>query len=115
MANVQWERTFGVARRRSIGKTDLDLLPRPIAEVFLAQDRRIHDSGEATEWEDTIPVGDGTRTYLTIKFPLLDTSGRTYAIGGLPPHTHRPQRADEGERRGPGFPRDPRPAAPAHP
>src|SRR5260370_13181022 len=103
MANVQWERTFGVARRRSIGKTDLDLLPRPIAEAFLAQDRQIHDSGEATEWEDTIPVGDGTRTYLTIKFPFLDTGGRTYAIGGVLTHTPDPHRAAEAGAREQGF------------
>jgi PAS domain S-box-containing protein len=56
-------------------------------------------AGKSTEWEDIVPVGDGTRTYLTIKFPLVDACGIPYAIGGFSTDITDRKRAEEAVRR----------------
>ena len=99
IANRQWESTFGIDRSQAVGRTDTDLLPGAVAEVFRAQDQAIHDSRKATAWEDIVPVGDGTRTYLTIKFPLVDAGGIPYAIGGFSTDITDRKRAEEAVRR----------------
>ena len=65
------------------GKTDADLFPPPIAEALRASDRALLDAGHATESEEILPLDDGPHTFLSVKFPLRDEEGRTYAIGGI--------------------------------
>ena len=99
ITNRQWETTFGIGRRLAVGQADLDLFPGAVAEVFRAQDREVRESAKAAEWEDVLPDGDGPRTYLTIKFPLLDGSGKPYAIGGFSTDITDRKRAEEAVRR----------------
>ncbi|MGH9667619.1 MAG: PAS domain S-box protein, partial [Bryobacteraceae bacterium] len=35
------------------------------------------------EAEELVPLADGLRTYLSIKFPICDATGKTYAVGGI--------------------------------
>ena len=41
------------------------------------------ERGEPTQVEEKVPQGDGEHTYVSVKFPLLDLSGKIYAIGGI--------------------------------
>jgi two-component system, LuxR family, sensor kinase FixL len=99
VANRRWEQTFGVDRSGVAGETDLDVLPRGVARVFRERDRAAFEAGRATESEDVLPVGDGLRTYLTVRFPLIDATGRTYAIGGFATDITDRKRAEEAMRR----------------
>jgi PAS domain S-box-containing protein len=99
IANRHWESTFGIDRAQAVGKTDAELFPRPVAEMFQAQDRQIQQAAAATEWEDVLPVKGDARTYLTIKFPLLDANGALYAIGGFSTDITDRKRAEEAVRR----------------
>jgi PAS domain S-box-containing protein len=58
------------------------LTPQDAAE-HLANDRRVLETGEPITVEETLHHPDGDRLVLSVKFPVRDTDGRIYAIGGI--------------------------------
>lgn len=80
------------------GKTDADLFPPEIAEALRAGDRAMLDAGHATESEEVLPLADGPHTFLSVKFPLRDEEGRTYAIGGISTDITRRKTAEQALR-----------------
>lgn len=68
-----------------IGKTDFDFFPPAIAAQYVAEDRRVIDSGEPLGnqvW--LVPGRNGVpRVYLCSKIPLLNRRGRVAGIAGI--------------------------------
>jgi PAS domain S-box-containing protein len=62
-----------------VGKTDLDIWPRDLAEKYRADDRAVMESGRPRVTEEPIYDGGTPTWYETFKAPILDESGR--AIG----------------------------------
>lgn len=83
LVNPAFERLFGFRREDVIGKTDYKLFPREVAELFRAGDQRALDCESAVEIEEQVTGLTGQRTYLTIRAPLCDDSGRPYAVIGI--------------------------------
>jgi PAS domain S-box-containing protein len=81
--NKRWENIFNVTRHEVIGKTDLDLFPKEVAEKFIKNDEQIMQSGETFEGEEFAPHDDGVHTYISIKAPLKDSDGMVYGICGV--------------------------------
>jgi PAS domain S-box-containing protein len=81
-ALVEWA---GVASPGDIvGKTDLDLFPREIAEKFRTDDRAIMASGEGrANIEEQIGSGEQRRWALTTKVPFRDEEGKVAGIVGI--------------------------------
>ncbi len=113
LTNRQWETTFHLDRQSAVGQTDLDLFPRDVAEAVREQDQEVRRLGKALEWEDQLPNADGSRTYLTIKFPILNERGATYAVGGFSTDITDRKRAEEAVRRERDFAENLIAAAPA--
>ncbi|WP_437814896.1 AAA family ATPase [Sorangium sp. So ce1078] len=53
-----------------LGKTDAEILPAPMAQAIRDHDRQVLDAGTPMEWEEELPLSDGPRTFLSVKFPL---------------------------------------------
>jgi hypothetical protein len=55
-------------------------LPEDVADTY-----RKSDIDKKTELKNgrNYPTKDGTHTYIAVKFPLYDSTGRIYAIGGI--------------------------------
>ena len=83
LVNREYERLFDVRRERIVGLTDHDLFPSEIADHFRANDLQAAASGGPVQIEEIAPGEDGPRTYITVKFPLLDNDGRAYAVAGI--------------------------------
>ena len=84
LVNRQFEELFNASRENVAGKTDHDLFPRYMADAFRANDRKVLKEACALELEETAPGGDGgTRTYISIKFPLFDDQGEAYGVCGI--------------------------------
>jgi PAS domain S-box-containing protein len=83
LVNREFEALFGVTRDEAIGRDDTQLFPGEIGEGLRANDLRVMHEELPLELEEVIPVGDRARTYLSIKFPLLDSSRRPYAVCGI--------------------------------
>lgn len=83
LVNGEFERLFDVRRDDLVGLTDHDLFPQEVADNFRANDLAAIAHGRPVELEETAPSNTGTRTYVTVKFPLMDDDGEPYAICGI--------------------------------
>ncbi len=81
--NKQYEELFKISQAELLGKTDYDLFAKDQADAYRAVDRAVADQGKVIEAEETAPLEDGPHTYISIKFPLRDQTGRIYAVGGI--------------------------------
>ena len=84
LVNSFFEESFGIKREAVIGKTDLDLFSKDVAEEIMAIDARIMRNKRPETFEMTIPHQDDSfRIHLTEKFPLFDQQGTVYGLCGL--------------------------------
>jgi PAS domain S-box-containing protein len=83
LANRACEAYAGEPVERIVGKTDYDYLPAEVADRFRADDLRVLETGQTIRYEEAVPLQGESRTSLTAKFPLRDTSGQPYAVCGI--------------------------------
>lgn len=81
--NRHFERIFHVNRATVRGKSDHDIFPPDIANAFTRNDQAVASSGRSLESEELLQQDDGKHTYLSVKFPLKNSFGKIYAIGGI--------------------------------
>lgn len=83
LINSRFESLFHVSKDLVVGKSDFDLFPKEMAEAFRANDLKVFEAGTQLEWEEIAPQDDGPHTYLSVKFPLFDSTGVPYAVCGI--------------------------------
>ncbi|GIF02689.1 hybrid sensor histidine kinase/response regulator [Actinoplanes siamensis] len=83
LVNKEYERRFKLRREEIVGLTDHDLFPPEVADAFRDNDLQALTGGVPIQMEEHAPGDDGVRTYLTVKFPLTDDAGRSYAVAGI--------------------------------
>jgi PAS domain S-box-containing protein len=83
LINKQHETLFHHSIQEIVGKTDYDLLPKEVADVYRNSDLEAVKAMKEIKIEETIQQEDGPHTYIAVKFPLYDAEGRIYAIGGI--------------------------------
>ena len=66
-----------------VGKTDLDLWPEETARRIALHDGKILREGELVRLEEDISGGEKVLNLLTIKFPLVQTTGEAPLICGI--------------------------------
>ena len=81
--NRMYEKVSGAPRDFIIGKFDADLFPPEVVTVFREQDEAVKRRKGPIEYEETLSLATGLRSFITEKFPLLDKDGRVYAVGGF--------------------------------
>lgn len=82
-ANRHYEELLRQPRGVIVGKTDPDLWPKDIADVYAANDRAVFRVGHPMEFEEPIPTEDGWGMWLSLKFPIFDRDGAVYGVGGI--------------------------------
>lgn len=84
LVNRQFERLFHVSQSQVAGKTDYDLFPPEMAEVYRRNDKQVATTGSELTIEEVVALEDGTQhTYISVKFPLRDNQGDLYAVAGI--------------------------------
>ncbi len=83
LVNQLFESLFHVRRIDVVGKTDRDLFPPELADIYQANDQRVLAAGAPLQFEEVAPQDDGAHTYVSTKFLLYDASGVPYAICGI--------------------------------
>ncbi|MEY2868037.1 MAG: hypothetical protein RIR01_451 [Bacteroidota bacterium] len=83
LINKNFGDLFGTTNEKIIGKTDHDFLPKEIAETYRNSDLEVAKKLTELKSEETIEQKDGIHTYIAVKYPLYDATGRIYAIGGI--------------------------------
>jgi len=77
-----------------IGKTDFDLFPRDIANKKSEHDLAVLKENKAHEFLESTIEPDGEHTWLTVKFPVIDTEGRRLLAGKAIDITERKRAED---------------------
>ncbi len=83
LANREAERALHTGGDQILGRTDYDLLPKEIADLFHSHDQEVLATGTPLAREEVLPMEDGPHTAVSVKFPICDASGVCYAVGGI--------------------------------
>ena len=83
LVNHKFETLFGKTRKEIIGQTDFDIFPEHMANQFRRNDSHVLETGEVLKCDEVAPLADGPHTYLSVKVPLRDHSGRVTSIAGI--------------------------------
>ncbi len=98
LVNRRHEQVFGRTNEETVGKSDDELFPGQQIAVHRAHDREVLASLKATEYEETVVQEGRLHTYLSVKFPLLDSSGRPFGVCSISTDISDRKEAEE-ERR----------------
>ncbi|MEI6045380.1 MAG: ATP-binding protein, partial [Chloroflexota bacterium] len=92
----QWAKTrTGLGEEVSEGQSVYELFPEGNRDEWWANDRKVLEAGVALEFEETTPHREGSRQYLSLKFPLFDLNGQPYAICGISTDISERKRVEE--------------------
>jgi PAS domain S-box-containing protein len=83
LVNRRYEEIFHLKRGAMLGRTDYDLFEHAAADAFRAMDQRVIAAGGPVSEVEIAPHPDGQHTYISVKAPLRDASGKIYAIFGV--------------------------------
>lgn len=83
LINHRFEQLFHITMEQIAGRTDHEIFPKDIADAFRANDVTVLELKKTVEYEEQAPHEDGLHTYLSIKFPLYDQTGKPYATCGI--------------------------------
>jgi PAS domain S-box-containing protein len=81
--NKRYEALAGVSLDQLRGLTDRDIFPPEVAALFAKQDAQVVSAGRPREFEETIPLPAGVKSFITEKFPLFDAEGELRGVGGF--------------------------------
>ncbi len=95
LANRAYLDLFGFAGESELmGRTDAERFGGDVD--WTANDRRVLETGEPLEFDETARFPDGERIYISAKFPLRDAEGAIVAVGGISTDITARKRAEEG-------------------
>ncbi|MGC4121197.1 MAG: PAS domain-containing protein [Myxococcales bacterium] len=83
LVNREYERLSARPREQTLGRTDFDVFPPPVAQLFREQDRSVIAQDAPQEFRETVPLPDGVHSFITSKFPLRSASGALLGVAGL--------------------------------
>src|SRR4051812_35572163 len=82
--NKAFERLHGRSADELIGQLDREVLAPAVAERLRIDDLRVMSAREPIEIQEEVTHGDQTRTFLSVKFPLIDEdTDNLYGVGGV--------------------------------
>jgi PAS domain S-box-containing protein len=95
LVNREYERRHQVRRDQICGKTDFDIHPHDVAETLRANDRQVIEAGTPIQFEEAVPMAEGERHYVVVKFLLRDRTEKPYAVCGIATDITELKRAEE--------------------
>jgi diguanylate cyclase (GGDEF)-like protein/PAS domain S-box-containing protein len=82
-ANRRLGQLLGLARSEIIGKTQAEVLPADLNHERAHSTAAVLEQRGVVEAEETFELDGERRTYLAVKFPLLDDADEPWAIAGV--------------------------------
>jgi PAS domain S-box-containing protein len=83
LVNKHFEIISGLKKHEVLGKTDFEIFPGATAKTFSNNDKRVIETGESFEIEESIPINDTVLNFLSCKFPLIKENGEISKLCGI--------------------------------
>jgi PAS domain S-box-containing protein len=83
LVNSACTRILGRPKEEIVGRSDAQILPPEAAARLAEVDRLVMDTGEASSYEEVLPVAGRPRTYLSTKSVHRDAAGNALGIIGI--------------------------------
>ncbi len=83
LINRRFEELFNLTLSEVQGQTDFELFSESMARNFQENDQQVVEQNRPIAFEESVLHGDELRTYISLKFPLINELGRPYAIGAI--------------------------------
>ncbi len=83
LINKRYEIVFNIKQKDILGKSDYDIFPKELADSFRKNDSKVIKANKPLEIEEFAPHDDGLHTYISVKFPVYDTSNVLYGVCGI--------------------------------
>lgn len=83
LVNRRFEQIFNLTSDQIVGHTDHEIFPPEAANTYRANDVAVIEQNRTVEYEEVATQTDGLHTFISIKFPLCDHTGRPYAMCGI--------------------------------
>ena len=85
----------GRRRGELLGRTDREVLPAAVADLFASNEAQVRLRGGPVECEEVLPGGaDGPRVFFSVKFPLRRADGTIVATCGISTDITRRRQAE---------------------
>ncbi|HEY2953953.1 MAG TPA: PAS domain-containing protein [Candidatus Eisenbacteria bacterium] len=99
LANRRFEELTGKRQSEIVGRMDVDVIAADKLATFRANDKEVLLAKGPLSFERTVPFGDESRTFLSVKCALRNAAGVPYAICGVATDITDRKRAEEETRR----------------
>ncbi len=83
LVNPLAEKLFGRTEGQCLGRTSKEIFATEQADAFKAHDQAVIESRRPIEQEEVWDEEDGKHSYLTVKFPIFDSTGEMTGIGAI--------------------------------
>ncbi len=83
LINQRHMELFPAMRDFKPGTTPFDWFPEDVARSFIATDSEVVQGGQTKTFEEAVATKEGTRFYLTVKFPVFNELRQVVAVGGI--------------------------------
>ena len=99
LVNRHWQELAGRRAEDVVGRNIEEIMPPDAVEALEAHNRAVLESRQPMQFEESIPQADGMHTWVSVKFPQFDGSGRAVGVWGISTDITERKRAEEQARR----------------
>lgn len=83
LVNKEFENVFKIKSTEIIGKTDYDIMPKALADVYKKNDLKIINSQKSIRYEEKAIIDGIEHTALSLKVPVVNSQGIVTGICGI--------------------------------
>ncbi|WP_437555451.1 PAS domain-containing protein [Sorangium sp. So ce367] len=83
LVNRHFERLMGLSRDAVLGRADRDVMPSELAEAFAQSERQVIATEAPLVKEEQLLIEGRVHSFVTTRFPLLDSRGTLHAVCGI--------------------------------
>jgi PAS domain S-box-containing protein len=95
LVNHKYANLLNTTSEQIVGKSVYEIWSPEFADVFVANNQKVLKDEIPLEVEEVAPYEDGLHTCFTVKFPLRNANGNTYAVCGITTDITARKKAEE--------------------